>query len=245
MFYSKSTGGFYDSTIHGERTLTIVDPAWTRPTTTITLEPGESYVVDGRCMENTGEAPITLNDMPDMSVSAQTITVPNPNCQIPADSVEIMAEEHAALLVAQSSGKIISAGVDGRPVAVYPPAPSLADQRAAALYRINTACEEAIEKLRVNYPGSEVISWRQQTQEADALDADPNAPTPLLTAIATTRGISTSELAKSVRAKAAAYAIASGKIIGQRQALEDMLEAIDLTADDAAIRLEAIQWPTA
>lgn len=59
MLYAKSTGGFYDSAIHGDN--------------------------------------------------------------IPSDAVEITADEHAALLNAQSQGKIIQSNEDGAPVAVDPP----------------------------------------------------------------------------------------------------------------------------
>lgn len=43
---------------------------------------------------------------------------------LPADVVEITAEEHAALLDGQSIGKIISADADGRPMLMDPPAPT-------------------------------------------------------------------------------------------------------------------------
>ncbi len=46
---------------------------------------------------------------------------------IPADAVEITAAEHAALLAAQSSGKVIQADKDGKPVAVDPPKPTVSD----------------------------------------------------------------------------------------------------------------------
>lgn len=53
---------------------------------------------------------------------------------IPADAVEITQAEHAALLDAQSAGKIIKAGAEGKPVASDPPAPS-DDQLAASARR--------------------------------------------------------------------------------------------------------------
>lgn len=40
------------------------------------------------------------------------------NDVIPEDAVEITVEEHTGLLAAQSAGKIISPGADGRPVAL-------------------------------------------------------------------------------------------------------------------------------
>lgn len=45
---------------------------------------------------------------------------------IPEDAVKISAEEHAALLAAQSSGKVIQADNDGMPIAVDPPRQSAA-----------------------------------------------------------------------------------------------------------------------
>lgn len=64
MFYSKTTGGFYDTAIHGDN--------------------------------------------------------------IPEDAVEITSEEHAALIAAQSSGKVIQADQNGHPIAVDPPKPTAA-----------------------------------------------------------------------------------------------------------------------
>ena len=61
--------------------------------------------------------------------------------------------------------------------------------------------------------------------EARAYAADPTASTPLLSALATTRGIPLPDLVERVLAKADAFAVASGSIIGQRQALEDRLDA--------------------
>ena len=55
--------------------------------------------------------------------------------------------------------------------------------------------------------------------------ADPTASTPLLSALAEARGISLPDLVERVLAKADAFAVASGSIIGQRQALEDRLDA--------------------
>lgn len=118
-------------------------------------------------------------------------------------------------------------------------------RRSAKLAEINTAAGRALDALSASYPAGEVSSWSQQTAEADALAANPDTPTPLLTAITTARNISVAELAARVRAKRDAYAHASGRIIGQRQALEDALNAIDLKAADAETKLEAIQWPAA
>jgi hypothetical protein len=75
MYFSKTTGGFYDPEIHGDT--------------------------------------------------------------IPADAVEITAEHHAELLAAQSAGKRIVGDADGYPVAVDPPAPTLAELKDAKNADIN------------------------------------------------------------------------------------------------------------
>lgn len=128
-------------------------------------------------------------------------------------------------------------------VANAPPAPGTDELAAQASVRINAGAAKALSALSANYPDGEVQSWAQQTREAEALAADPQAPAPLLTAIAAARGLTVAELADRVRVKVAAYATASGAIIGQRQALEDAVNAVDLAAANAAERLEAIQWP--
>ena len=51
---------------------------------------------------------------------ASDINYPNP----PDDLVEITAETHAALMAAQSTGKIITSDAKGHPIAIDPPAPS-------------------------------------------------------------------------------------------------------------------------
>ncbi|MCC6477965.1 MAG: phage tail protein [Sphingomonadaceae bacterium] len=44
------------------------------------------------------------------------VEVANPHCRLPADAIEISAEEHGRLLdAAHQSGKIIVPGTDGRP----------------------------------------------------------------------------------------------------------------------------------
>lgn len=54
---------------------------------------------------------------------------------LPDDASEVSAEDHAALLEAASTGKIIQAGPDGAPVAVDAPAPPTETLAAAARRR--------------------------------------------------------------------------------------------------------------
>lgn len=102
---------------------------------------------------------------------------------------------------------------------------------------INDACNEALLFLAQTYPDGEVSSWPQQIKEAEALTADPNAAAPLLSSVATARNITLSDLAGRVLAKASAYSLAAGQIIGKRQALEDALDVAE-----TAEMVSAIAW---
>ncbi|UGB47013.1 hypothetical protein LQ772_06895 [Frateuria edaphi] len=140
IYYSASTGGFYDSAIHG--------------------------------------------------------------VAMPADAVEITAAERDALLDAQAQGSTIQADTDGRPVAIAPPAPTLADVAASLSVSVQTwldgvAKANGYDSLAscISYRGSSVAQW-----DADAIagmawrdavwqaafqwqqDAQASPPTPLPTA---------------------------------------------------------------
>lgn len=105
-----------------------------------------------------------------------------------------------------------------------PPVPTFKESKAAKLSEINKAADKIMAALISTYPDREISTFDKQEAEARAYMADPEAPTPLLSALAKVRGISMDELVKRVIAKADAFAAASGYIIGQRQALEDQLD---------------------
>ena len=65
---------------------------------------------------------------------------------IPSDAVAISDEEHAALLSGQSSGKIISADKNGKPVLVDPPLP---DPVPPTILEQITAIESTITNRRL------------------------------------------------------------------------------------------------
>lgn len=109
--------------------------------------------------------------------------------------------------------------------AYTPPVPTLEQTKAAKLSEINKAADAAIATLTATYPDREISTFDKQESEARAYAADPTASTPLLSALAQARGIPLDELVRRVLAKADAFAVASGSIIGQRQALEDWLDA--------------------
>ena len=106
-----------------------------------------------------------------------------------------------------------------------PPVPTLDEAKAAKLSEINAAADRAIATLTTTYPDREISTFDKQEREARDWTADNTASTPLLSALAQARGIPLDELVRRVLAKADAFAVASGSIIGQRQALEDRLDA--------------------
>ena len=105
------------------------------------------------------------------------------------------------------------------------PEPTLEEVKAAKLSEINAAADKAIASLTAAYPDREISTFDKQESEARAYAANPTASTPLLSALAQARGVPLDELVRRVLAKADAFAVASGSIIGQRQALEDRLDA--------------------
>ena len=106
-----------------------------------------------------------------------------------------------------------------------PPIQTLDDAKAAKLSEINAVADRAIASLTVAYPDREISTFDKQESEARAYAADATASTLLLSALAQARGIPLAELVQRVLVKADAFAVASGSIIGQRQALEDRLDA--------------------
>lgn len=101
---------------------------------------------------------------------------------------------------------------------------------------INEGCQVALAALTATYPDRELLTFDKQEAEARAYLSDPSsATTPILTAIAQGRGIPVDELAQKIIAKADAFALASGVLIGQRQWYEDALESLGQDATTAQI----------
>ena len=113
MYYSASTGGFYDSAIHGS--------------------------------------------------------------DIPEDSVEITAEEHAALMEGQSQDKEIGADKDGKPVLKDRPALTKAELTAGAEARRAAAYRDEADPLFFKYQRDEATKeeWLAKIAEIKARFPDP------------------------------------------------------------------------
>ena len=114
--------------------------------------------------------------------------------------------------------------------AAYDERYALTNAREIKLGEINRACEAALATLKAGYPEGEVQSWERQIAEAMALQADPEAATPLLDGIAAARGITRDDLVGCVLVKAELFAVASGQIIGRRQMFEDTIAEASIEA---------------
>ncbi len=83
---------------------------------------------------------------------------------IPADTVEITRDDHAALLASQSDGKRIAPDVNGYPVAVDPPPPTLAEAQGAALAAIDNAAGMARARYITVAAGQEATYMLKEAQ---------------------------------------------------------------------------------
>lgn len=135
-------------------------------------------------------------------------------------AVEFAEEWDAVLAYAEAHPEMVT---EEQPY--VPPVPTLKQTKAVKLSEINRAADAALATLTATYPDREISTFDKQESEARAYVADATASTPLLSALAEARGISLPDLVERVLAKADAFAVASGSIIGQRQALKDRLNA--------------------
>ena len=76
----------------------------------------------------------------------------------------------------------------------------------------------------------EQLSFEQQKSEAAAWTADNSASVPMLTTMATARGISVADLVGKINAKVSAYNSAVATKLGEQKKLEDEVDALDTIA---------------
>lgn len=114
----------------------------------------------------------------------------------------------------------------------------VARAKTLKLAEINAACDNVLNAAVLTYPQTEVLTFDQQTSEANAYTASGNpADAPLLSALAAGRGITLDDLVQRVIKKHDAFSMLSGYVIGQRQALEDRLDLCQTVDDVAAIEV--------
>ena len=90
--------------------------------------------------------------------------------------------------------------------------------------------DKAKDIVSARYGNLEQQSFEQQKKEAEAWTADNSATTPMLTTLATARGISVSDLVAKINAKVTAYNSAVATLLGEQKVLEDEVDALDTIA---------------
>lgn len=115
------------------------------------------------------------------------------------------------------------------------PAPTLEEAKAAKLAEINRECDVILQQAVAGYPETEQQTFYKQDAESAAYLKNPETETPFLTTLATARGISLATMIEKVRAKTDAFALLSAYICGQRQAMEDQLDACETVEEVQAI----------
>lgn len=123
------------------------------------------------------------------------------------------------------------------------PAPTLEEAKAAKLAEINRECDVILQQAVAGYPETEQQTFYKQDAESAAYLENPEtAETPFLTTLATARGIDLDTMVEKVRAKTDAFAQLSAFICGQRQAMEDTLDALE-TVEEVEALLVSYQLP--
>lgn len=121
-----------------------------------------------------------------------------------------------------------------------PTPPSIPEAAASAQMLVDMGYDSAISAITSTYPATEIASWPKQEDEARAYIVNNSTPTPLLTALATARGVTVSDIAARVIAKADAYVGIAGALIGRRQARQDAIAVAVANSDLAA--LQSVVW---
>ena len=96
--------------------------------------------------------------------------------------------------------------------------------------------------LLSGYPQTEIESFYRQEKEALAWQANNKADTPMLKQIARIRNIPFEVLVQKVIEKSEQFALAVGVIIGQRQAFEDRLLAINTLEELTTLEKDIEEW---
>ena len=115
-------------------------------------------------------------------------------------------------------------------------------QKESLLNKLADKADKLKSGLLVGYPQTEIESFYRQEKEALAWRADNNAETPMLKQVAMVRGVPFDVLVEKVIEKASQFAVAIGVIIGQRQAFEDRLLAINTLEELTALEKEIEEW---
>lgn len=117
---------------------------------------------------------------------------------------------------------------------------NLADLKAALLTNLNAAAQNFVDAHSgaSQVPDFELATWPLQSTEAQAWAADKSAATPILDGIAAARGLDKDKLKAAALKKSLAYSALSAIVAGQRQAIQDQIEAAKTKSTLDKIKIE-------
>jgi len=85
---------------------------------------------------------------------------------------------------------------------------------------------DKVKELGKNYSVLEQLSLEQQKEEAAKYTANNSASVPMLTTLATARGITVAQLVEKINSKVASFNSSIATLLGQQKALEDEVDAL-------------------
>lgn len=165
----------------------------------------------------------------DFKISNGTVIEQDADAAAPANTTEWQPPEAPADGVYYQYDGAWVLGIDVRKAAI-------ADLQASALVPVQAAFEAAVAQLQSAYTTSERASWAQQLSEAQGLIAGTTKEPPLLTALASARGLDVKALAQKIVDKNNAYQSAYASALATFQKARDAISAAkqlsDLTSMD-------------
>jgi len=105
------------------------------------------------------------------------------------------------------------------------PEPTFDDLKIQTLEKINDLFAKETAAIKGGVMQEEIDTFNTQEKEALAYQSDNTAIVPLISGLASVRGLTVAELAERVLAHAEAYKFAIAQVMGKKHALEDMVDA--------------------
>lgn len=107
---------------------------------------------------------------------------------------------------------------------------------------LNKKLDKKLESYFNQFSTTEKATWDLQLAEAKAFIADATASTPLLSEIASGRGITVSDLAQKVVEKASVYQTKVASLIGAKQSVESLIQAASTDAELVELTATVAQY---
>lgn len=99
-------------------------------------------------------------------------------------------------------------------------------EKAKKFAEIDSDFQAATDALTDGWPEGEIKTWGKQEAEARAYKSNPTTPTPMLSAIAYTRGITVDVLATKVLRDADLFSAASAYYVGLRHKARQLVQQL-------------------